>query len=64
MVFRLRGGNSRIKRKRRLTIASLYQITSTPTIVVIRPDGVIDSVILNSDQDFGKTMEQKKKLFL
>jgi peroxiredoxin len=45
-------------------IASLYQVTSTPTIVVIRPDGVIDSVILSSDQDFGKTMEQKKKLFL
>jgi peroxiredoxin len=45
-------------------IAGLYQVTTTPTIVVIRPDGVIDSVILSSDQDFGKTMEQKKKLLL
>jgi peroxiredoxin len=45
-------------------IAGIFQVTSTPTIVVIRPDGVIDSVLLSSDQDFGKTMEQKKKLFL
>jgi len=45
-------------------IAQLFQVTSTPTIVVIRPDGVIDSVILSSDQDFGKAMEQKKKALL
>ena len=45
-------------------IAQLFQVTSTPTIVVIGPNGVIDSVILSSDKDFGKTMEQKKKALL
>jgi len=45
-----------------LQIAQLYQVTSTPTILIIRPDGVIDSVVLDSHADFGKTIEQKKTL--
>jgi thiol-disulfide isomerase/thioredoxin len=47
-----------------LNIAQLFQVTSTPTILVIRPDGVIDSVILNSEQDVGKLLEQKKRALL
>jgi len=47
-----------------LAIASLYQVTSTPTILVIRPDGVVDSVVLSTFQDFGEQMQQKKKELL
>lgn len=47
-----------------LAIASLYQVTSTPTILVIRPDGVVDSVVLSTLKDFGQAMEKKKKELL
>lgn len=47
-----------------LRIAQLYNVTSTPTILIIRPDGVIDSVITSGGQDFGATMQAKKKLLL
>jgi peroxiredoxin len=47
-----------------LRIANLYQVTSTPTILFIRPDGVIDSVVLNAEEDFAKTAEAKKRLLL
>lgn len=45
-------------------IAQLYQVTSTPTILLIRPDGVIDSVMLSSTQDFGRKVEELKRKFL
>jgi peroxiredoxin len=47
-----------------LQIAQLYSVTSTPTILFIRPDGVIDSVSVSAVQDFGKLVEEKKKNLL
>jgi thiol-disulfide isomerase/thioredoxin len=47
-----------------LEVARLFKITSTPTIVIIRPDGVVDSVVLSGTADFGKTMEEKIKALL
>jgi thiol-disulfide isomerase/thioredoxin len=47
-----------------LQIAGLYQVTTTPTILIIRPDGVVDSVMLSTEKDFGKTVEAKKKSLL
>ncbi len=46
-----------------LRIGDLYQVTSTPTILIIRPDGVIDSVLLG-EGDFAATFEAKKKQLL
>lgn len=46
-----------------LQISRLYNVTKTPTILIIRPDGVIDSVVLNSS-DFGQTVEEKKRQLL
>ena len=45
---------------RGLEIGELYQVTSTPTILIIRPDGVVDSVLLG-EADFGKAIEAKAK---
>jgi len=47
-----------------LHVSQLYQVTSTPTILIIRPDGVIDSAVLDSHADFAKTIEEKKKALL
>jgi|GEM_PF-2528930 len=47
-----------------MQIASLYQVVSTPTLVVIRPDGVIDSVLLSGESDLGQALEQKKQQLL
>jgi peroxiredoxin len=47
-----------------LEIARLYQVTSTPTVLIIGPDGIIDSVLLSSTQDFVKTIEEKKRALL
>jgi peroxiredoxin len=46
------------------SIGDLYRVTSTPTIVIVRPDGVVDSAIVSGHQDFGKTIEKKKKELL
>ena len=46
------------------TIGDLYRVTSTPTIVIVGPDGVVDSAIVSGHQDFGKTIEKKKKELL
>lgn len=43
-----------------MKISQLYQITSTPTIVFIGPDGVIDSVMLSSSEDFAALATRKK----
>ncbi|MCP3981674.1 MAG: redoxin domain-containing protein [bacterium] len=45
-------------------IMGLYQITSTPTILFIKPDGVIDSVMLSGIADFGSMVERKKRELL
>lgn len=44
-------------------IGELYQITSTPTILVIRPDGVVDKV-LTGGEDFGEAIEAAKAKLL
>lgn len=45
-------------------IAEPFQVISTPTFVIVRPDGVVDSVILSGLGDLGKTLEAKKKELL
>ena len=47
-----------------LKISNLYQVTSTPTILFIRPDGVVDSVVLSTADDFGAIATQKKREML
>jgi peroxiredoxin len=42
-------------------VAGLFEITSTPTSVIIRPDGVVDSVLVSSIQDFGRAVEKTKR---
>jgi peroxiredoxin len=42
-------------------IARLFQVTSTPTILIIGPDGVIEKVLLSSAQDFDKAMKEKQR---
>lgn len=46
---------------RGLRIGELYQVTSTPTLIIVRPDGVVDSVLLGEIDDYGKAFMQKKK---
>ena len=41
-------------------IALLYQVASTPTTLLIRPDGVIDAVLHSTTQDFGRAVEKAK----
>jgi len=49
---------------RGMRIGEMYQVTSTPTILIIRPDGVVDSVLLGETSDYGKTFLAKKKELL
>ena len=42
-------------------IAGLYEITKTPTVVIIRPDGVVDSVMSSDGVDYGRAFEAKKR---
>jgi thiol-disulfide isomerase/thioredoxin len=44
-------------------IGELFQVTSTPTILIVRPDGVVDSVLLG-ESDFAKAFEERKKVLL
>jgi len=41
-------------------VGDLYQVTSTPTVLIIGPDGVVDSAILSGQADFIKKIEEKK----
>jgi peroxiredoxin len=43
-----------------MQIGAIYQVISTPTIVVIRPDGVVDSVLLSSETDLGAALDAKR----
>lgn len=45
-------------------VGSEYNVTSTPTIFIVRPDGVIDTVILTGTTDFVRTFEAKKRELL
>src|SRR6185503_10961338 len=48
---------------RGMKIGELYQVTSTPTVLIVGPDGVVDSVLLGEAADYGKTfMERRKEL--
>lgn len=47
-----------------MQIGSIYQVISTPTVVVIRPDGVVDSVLLSGESDLGQALEAKKREIL
>jgi alkyl hydroperoxide reductase subunit AhpC len=49
---------------RDLAISQLFNVTTTPTIVIVGPDGVIDSVMTSSTQDFGRKMEEIKARLL
>ena len=42
-------------------IGEMFMIISTPTFLIIRPDGVIDSVILSGLENLEKTLEAKKR---
>jgi thiol-disulfide isomerase/thioredoxin len=44
-----------------MQIGAIYQVVSTPTIVVIRPDGVVDSVLLSSETDLGAALDAKRR---
>ncbi len=45
-------------------LTDLFQVTTTPTIIFIRPDGVIDSALVTADQAFAATLEQKRREIL
>jgi thiol-disulfide isomerase/thioredoxin len=47
-----------------MQIGGTYQVISTPTLVVIRPDGVVDSVLLSGETDLGQALEAKKREIL
>jgi thiol-disulfide isomerase/thioredoxin len=47
-----------------LKLGALFMVTSTPTIFIIRPDGVIDSVLFSGETDYSATFEEKKKQFV
>lgn len=46
------------------SLANLFLITSTPTVFVIRPDGVVDSVLLSGETDFPATFEARRAKLL
>ena len=45
-------------------IGRLFRITSTPTILIIGPDGVVESAIISSQTDFVEAIEEKKRKLL
>jgi len=45
-------------------VGDLYKVTTTPTIVIIGPDGVVDSSITSGYSDFGVMIESKKRELL
>jgi thiol-disulfide isomerase/thioredoxin len=44
-----------------MQIGATFQVISTPTILVIRPDGVVDSVLLSGETDLGAALEAKRR---
>jgi thiol-disulfide isomerase/thioredoxin len=47
-----------------MQIGAIYNVISTPTILVIRPDGVVDSVLLSSETDLGAALDAKRREIL
>jgi thiol-disulfide isomerase/thioredoxin len=47
-----------------MQIGATYQVISTPTVLVIRPDGVVDSVLLSSETDLGAALDAKRREIL
>lgn len=47
-----------------MQIGGMFQVISTPTLVVIRPDGVVDSVLLSGETDLGAALEVKRREIL
>lgn len=45
-------------------VSALYNIVSTPTMIIIRPDGVVDSVVLTGETDYTQFFGAKKKALL
>jgi thiol-disulfide isomerase/thioredoxin len=45
-------------------IGGLYKVTTTPTIVIMGPDGVVDSSLVSGYSDFGTKIEDKKRQLL
>ena len=45
-------------------IGQLFGVTSTPTFVIVGPDGIVDSAVVSSQADFGRLIERKKKELL
>jgi len=45
-------------------IGRLYQVTSTPTILIIGPDGIVDSAITSTHTDFEATIRKKQRQLL
>jgi peroxiredoxin len=47
-----------------LEIAGRYNVVSTPTVVIIRPDGVIDSTLTSGEVDIGPALEARRQQLL
>ena len=47
-----------------LQVSQLYQVTATPTILIIRPDGVIDSVLMSDADRVARELEKKRRELL
>jgi peroxiredoxin len=47
-----------------LEIAGRYNVISTPTVVIIRPDGVIDSALTSGEIDIGLALQARKQQLL
>jgi thiol-disulfide isomerase/thioredoxin len=47
-----------------MQIGGSFQVISTPTVLVIRPDGVVDSVLLSGETDLGAALDAKRRELL
>jgi thiol-disulfide isomerase/thioredoxin len=47
-----------------LSISQLYKVTSTPTIIFVGPNGVVDSVMLSASESFSERASAKVKELL
>lgn len=47
-----------------LEIAGRYNVVSTPTVIIIRPDGIIDSALTSGEIDIGPALEARRQQIL
>ena len=47
-----------------LQVSQLYQVTATPTTLIIRPDGVIDSALMSDADRVARELDKKKRELL